>query len=211
MSCLPVVWPPRADKQCCSATHRSCSTNPPAVGHRLVGHWHHRAPRCRRHHPAGPGAGHGSAGPTAGERVPRDHRVAARMHPDGPETHPIRVCVRRRCCAGFGRTARCRPSIRWSTCATPSPLQDDDHSLDYTGRPIRLAFGRPSTALRNCRPHHAGDQPPVSETATVIPARGATGLSMAIIAAPAFSSGMRSAINARRFSRPSVIIASMAG
>jgi hypothetical protein len=56
-----------------------------------------------------------------------------------------------------------------------------------------------------------GDQPPVSETATVIPARGATGLSMAIIAAPAFSSGMRSAINPRRLSRPSVIIASMAG
>ena len=56
-----------------------------------------------------------------------------------------------------------------------------------------------------------GDQPPVSETATVIPARGATGLSMAIIAAPAFSSGMRSAISSRRSSRPSVIIASMAG
>ena len=56
-----------------------------------------------------------------------------------------------------------------------------------------------------------GDQPPVSETATVIPARGATGLSMAIIAAPAFSSGMRSAISCRRSSRPSVIIASMAG
>ena len=56
-----------------------------------------------------------------------------------------------------------------------------------------------------------GDQPPVSETATVIPARGATGLSMAIIAAPAFSSGMRSAISSGRSSRPSVIIASMAG
>ena len=56
-----------------------------------------------------------------------------------------------------------------------------------------------------------GDQPPVSETATVIPARGATGLSMAIIAAPAFSSGMRSAISSPRSSRPSVIIASMAG
>jgi hypothetical protein len=28
---------------------------------------------------------------------------------------------RRRCCAGFGRTAPCRRSIRWSTCATPSP------------------------------------------------------------------------------------------
>ena len=56
-----------------------------------------------------------------------------------------------------------------------------------------------------------GDQPPVSETATVIPARGATGLSMAIIAVPAFSSGMRSAITPRRSSLPSVIIASMAG
>jgi hypothetical protein len=56
-----------------------------------------------------------------------------------------------------------------------------------------------------------GDQPPVSETATVIPARGATGLSMAIIAAPAFSSGMRSVISSPRSSRPSVIIASMAG
>jgi hypothetical protein len=56
-----------------------------------------------------------------------------------------------------------------------------------------------------------GDQPLVSETATVIPARGATGLSMAIIAAPACSSGMRSAISSRRSSRPSVIIASMAG
>jgi hypothetical protein len=56
-----------------------------------------------------------------------------------------------------------------------------------------------------------GDQPPVSETATVIPARGATGLSMAIIAAPAFSTGMRSAISSPRSSRPSVIIASMAG
>jgi hypothetical protein len=56
-----------------------------------------------------------------------------------------------------------------------------------------------------------GDQPPASGTATVIPARGATGLSMAIIAAPAFSSGMRSAISSARSSRPSVIIASMAG
>ena len=94
-----------------------------------------------------------------------------------------------------------------------SALPDDDHSLGYTGRPIRLAFGRPSTALRTCRPHlrGLGDQPPVSETATVIPARAATGLSMAIIAAPAFSSGMRSAISPRRSSRPSVIIASMAG
>jgi hypothetical protein len=28
------------------------------------------------------------------------------------------------------------------------PLPDDDHSLEHTGRPIRLAFGRPSTARR---------------------------------------------------------------
>ena len=55
------------------------------------------------------------------------------------------------------------------------------------------------------------DQPLVSETATVIPARGATGLSMAIIASPAFSSGMRWAISSGRSSWPSVIIASMAG
>jgi hypothetical protein len=27
--------------------------------------WRRRGPRCRRRHPAGPGAGHGSAGPTA--------------------------------------------------------------------------------------------------------------------------------------------------
>ena len=48
-----------------------------------------------------------------------------------------------------------------------------------------------------------GDHPPASGTATVIPAPGATGLSMAIIAAPASWSGMRSAISSPRLSRPS--------
>ena len=93
------------------------------------------------------------------------------------------------------------------------PPADDDHSLEYSGRPIRrfsadraLHFVPADLIVR-----WLGDQPPVSETATVIPARGATGLSMAIIAAPAFSSGMRSAISSPRSSRPSVIIASMAG
>jgi hypothetical protein len=66
---------------------------PPAVGRHLVGHWRHLGPRCRRHHPAVPGAGHGSAGLTAGERVPRDRRLAAPIQPVGSETHPIPVRV----------------------------------------------------------------------------------------------------------------------
>jgi hypothetical protein len=92
-------------------------------------------------------------------------------------------------------------------------LQDDDYNLEYTGLPIRLALA--DRALHfvpaDLIVRWLGDQPPVSETATEIPARVATGLSRAIIAAPAFSSGMRSAISSPRSSRPSVIIASMAG
>ena len=105
-------------------------------------------------------------------------------------------------------------------CLTPSPPCFVNRSWRptitvWSTRADRLVSLLPGRALHfvpaDLIVRWLGDQPPVSETATVIPARGATGLSMAIIAAPACSSGMRSAISSARSSRPSVIIASMAG
>jgi len=64
--------------------------------------------------------------------------------PDGPETDPI-PWRRRRCCAGFGRTACCRPSIR---CRRVQRRLHRLHDSHRHGRPSRHQVLISSTSVR---------------------------------------------------------------